>query len=305
MFSLFFVVKFFYLCYTVIMKNKILSPQFASQSKKITTASLALSNYHHSDIAGFNWKNVEFPFLHDHEHYEIILVTDGAIKHTINDVTYTAQKCFACLMKPSDKHKFHFVNKQKTSVLTFVYNKQTAEHILQLYPLLQEDANSQFGFYINNDTFDTILSKTLAAQFLPKEIYEQYTILIILRIISAYCEQKLNNIEANPQWLNDFLSFLHIPENLSLSLPELAKQSTYSYSQLTRLFKRYMGTTLITYIKEMKINMAKNYLLNTSKSITEIALDLHYDSVSSLNHNFKKATGLTPLQFRKQAFISS
>ena len=129
--------------------------------------------------------------------------------------------------------------------------------------------------------------------------------MIILRIISAYCEQKLNNIEANPQWLNDFLSFLHIPENLSLSLPELAKQSTYSYSQLTRLFKRYMGTTLITYIKEMKINMAKNYLLNTSKSITEIALDLHYDSVSSLNHNFKKATGLTPLQFRKQAFISS
>lgn len=287
------------------MKNKILFPQFASQSKKITTASLQLSNYHHSDVAGFNWKNVEFPFLHDHEHYEIILVTDGSIKHTINGITYTAQKGFACLIKPSDKHKLHFVHKQNTSVLTFVYSREIAEHIIKLYPFLAEDSASQSGFYINNDTFDTILSKTLAAQFLPKETYEQYTILIILRIISAYCEQKLNNIDANPQWLNNFLSFLHNPENLSLSIPELAKNSSYSYSQLTRLFKQYMGTTLIAYIKEMKINMAKNYLLNTSKSITEIALELHYDSVSSLNHNFKQATGLTPLQFRKKSFITS
>ncbi len=281
------------------MKNKVLSPQYAHQSEKITTASLPVSNHHHSNIAGFNWKNVEFPFLHDHVHYEIILITEGCIKHTINGVTYTEQKGYARFIKPQDKHKFHFANKKKSSVLTFVYNQEIAEHIFKLYPILLDDTSSS-GFYMNNDTFDTVLSKTIAAQFLPKETYEQYTILIVLRIISAYCEQKFNNIDANPQWLNNFLTFLHNPENLSIPLPDLAKHSSYSYSQLTRLFKRYMGTTLIDYIKETKMNLAKNYLLNTSKSVTEIAIELHYDSVSSLNHNFKKATGLTPLQFRKQ-----
>ena len=152
---------------------------------------------------------------------------------------------------------------------------------------------------MNENTLDAIISKTLIAQFQPKEIYEQYSILIINRIINAYIEKKINTNEAYPEWLNSFLLTIKKPDILRLSLPEIATYSPYSYSRLSTLFKQYTGQTIINYLKELKLLRAKELLRNTNKSIAEIAIDLNYESVSSLQHNFKKAIGLTPSEFRK------
>ena len=139
----------------------------------------------------------------------------------------------------------------------------------------------------------------MAAQFAQKELYEQYCILIINRLINSYVEQLLNNNEAYPDWLNDFLVTLRNKNTFKLSIPEIAALSSYSYQHLSILFKQYTGQTLVEYVKELKLSYAKEALLNTNTPVNEIALELNYESVSSLNHNFKKATGLTPLKYRK------
>ena len=123
--------------------------------------------------------------------------------------------------------------------------------------------------------------------------------MIVNRLLLAYVEQRLNRSEAYPDWLNEFLMYLRKPENLKQSIPDIAKHSNYSYQHLSILFKKYLGKTLVEYIKDLKLTIAKDSLLHTTKTVTEIALDLNYESTSSLNHNFKKATGLTPLEFRK------
>ena len=74
----------------------------------------------------------------------------------------------------------------------------------------------------------------------------------------------------------------------------------FSYSRLSRLFKLYIGKSLIEYINNLKIVYAKKELRMTQKKIIEISLDLGYDSVSSFNHIFKAATTLTPSQYRKK-----
>ena len=84
-----------------------------------------------------------------------------------------------------------------------------------------------------------------------------------------------------------------------MSIPELTAHAPYSYSHLSALFKEYTGKTIITYLKELKLIHAKELLRNTDKPIVEIADELNYESVSSLNHNFKQFTGLTPTEFRE------
>ena len=155
------------------------------------------------------------------------------------------------------------------------------------------------SFILNSSTFEAVISKTMAAQFAQKELYEQYCILIINRLINSYVEQLLNNNEAYPDWLNDFLVTLRNKNTFKLSIPEIAALSSYSYQHLSILFKQYTGQTLVEYVKELKLSYAKEALLNTNTPVNEIALELNYESVSSLNHNFKKATGLTPLKYRK------
>ena len=67
------------------------------------------------------------------------------------------------------------------------------------------------------------------------------------------------------------------------------------------LFRQYTGKTIISYLNELKILRAKELLRNTDYTISEIAVELNYESTSSLNHNFKRFTGVTPTEFRKSS----
>lgn len=293
--------KMIFFRYTEIMENNF-KPIYIDKNDVITTAYLPNGNRYGSSIAGFHWRNTDFPHLHNHTHWEFLLVVNGKIQHTINSKKYTATKGYVCLIRPSDTHKFVFDDK-KSETLNFGFSNSIAEKLLTAHLSLADALNQEgpLSFILNNDTYDAIISKTLAAQFFPQETYEQYTILIVNRLLLAYIEQKLNKFEAYPDWLNEFLVYLRNPKNLRQSIPEIAKHSNYSYQHLSKLFKKHLGKTLIEYIQDLKITLAKESLLGTNKSVSEIALDLNYESTATLNHLFKKATGLTPLEFRKSA----
>lgn len=267
---------------------------------KLTTSKIENSNFLKSSVAGFNWRNLEYPYLHNHSHWEIFLVIKGKVKHIINGTTQIATSGYACLLRPEDKHKLFFIDKSSETI-TYVFCEDIANKIISLYPVFDnlKQMPSPVSFTLGQETLDAVISKTLAAQFYPKHIYEQYVTLIINRLFSSYAEQTLKINEAYPQWLNGFLVYLRNPEHLRQPIPEIAKHSTYSYRRLSVLFKQYVGKTLVNYIKDLKITLAKSDLTNTNKTVFEIATDLNYESVSSLNHNFKKATGLSPSDFRK------
>ena len=64
-------------------------------------------------------------------------------------------------------------------------------------------------------------------------------------------------------------------ENVSTITPEkLAEITCMSYSKFRKIFKEYTGFAPSQYIQEVRINMAKELLTNTSKSIKEIAFEL-------------------------------
>ena len=71
-----------------------------------------------------------------------------------------------------------------------------------------------------------------------------------------------------------------------------------SYSRFRKLFKEYTGFAPSQYIQEVRMNVAKELLTNTSKSIKEIAVELGYENTDYFFIAFKKITGSTPLTYR-------
>lgn len=59
-----------------------------------------------------------------------------------------------------------------------------------------------------------------------------------------------------------------------------------------------MGISLSEYISNVRINHVKRMLINTTKSVTEIAFDTGYCSGDYLSVRFKNKTGMTPTEFR-------
>ena len=92
-----------------------------------------------------------------------------------------------------------------------------------------------------------------------------------------------------------------IHENITSITPEkLAELTCMSYSKFRKIFREYTGFAPSQYIQEVRINMAKEMLTNTSKSIKEIAFELGYENKDYFFTVFRKVTGMTPVNYRKQ-----
>ncbi|MFA9389435.1 MAG: helix-turn-helix domain-containing protein [Prolixibacteraceae bacterium] len=70
------------------------------------------------------------------------------------------------------------------------------------------------------------------------------------------------------------------------------------YNYLSHLFSEVTGVTIEKYIIAQKIERVKELLVYDELTLSEIAWDLGYSSVSALSAQFKKVTGLTPKHFR-------
>ncbi len=76
-----------------------------------------------------------------------------------------------------------------------------------------------------------------------------------------------------------------------------------STSWFIRNFKLYTGSTPLNYILNIRISNAQSLLENTKYNITEIAAITGYDNPLYFSRLFKKQTGLSPSEYRKQSNI--
>lgn len=84
------------------------------------------------------------------------------------------------------------------------------------------------------------------------------------------------------------------------TLEELATLCKLSVRQLTRAFRASRGCSIGDYVASKRINHAK-HLLATGASVKDIARDLGFSSSSSFCYAFRRATGVTPREFRQRA----
>ena len=84
-----------------------------------------------------------------------------------------------------------------------------------------------------------------------------------------------------------------------LSVGELTALSNYSENYFMKLFKQYTGKTLISYINDFRLERAKPLLLHTDMPITEIALQVGFNSTSYFIKKFQEANGISPHKYRK------
>ena len=97
----------------------------------------------------------------------------------------------------------------------------------------------------------------------------------------------------------------HIRKNIfnpdQITLSYIADMVHFNPSYLSRLFKKVTNISISDYIMECKLVQAKHLLIDTDKKIHDIAESLGYASQSNFTRVFKKATGMTPNDFRSQS----
>jgi|GEM_PF-788336 len=90
----------------------------------------------------------------------------------------------------------------------------------------------------------------------------------------------------------------HFQDDLSLSV--LSERFHFSPQYIAKKFKELYNTTVMTYLTELRMEKAKSLLIHTDMSVLDMAEALGYADENYFGKVFKKQTGLSPLQYRKQ-----
>lgn len=73
-----------------------------------------------------------------------------------------------------------------------------------------------------------------------------------------------------------------------------------NYTYLANMFSETQEITIEHFIINKKIEKAKELLLYSDHNISQIADALHYSSIGHLSNQFKKVTGYSPSEYKKQ-----
>lgn len=85
-----------------------------------------------------------------------------------------------------------------------------------------------------------------------------------------------------------------------LTAAQMARQCNMSYSYFSRYFKAAMGQSFTAYLNYVRITEAEKLLLATDKTITEIAMETGFASVSYFIAQFRNLKNVSPRQYRQK-----
>lgn len=118
--------------------------------------------------------------------------------------------------------------------------------------------------------------------------------------ISEINEEKNKEIE----FLKDFMVKNEPYLDSSLTIQDLAEQVEMPVKDLSTLINLYMDKHFFDFVNEYRIEKAMQILKDASQkelTVLEILYQVGFNSKSSFNTSFKKYTGKTPTDFRKEA----
>jgi AraC-like DNA-binding protein len=114
---------------------------------------------------------------------------------------------------------------------------------------------------------------------------------------SEYIRQRFSTGSKRLSMIHEYLMNNYREE---IDLEKLAELVNMAKSSLCRYFKINMGITVFEYLNKIKIDFACKLLMDPDLNIIEVSFDSGFNNISHFNKQFRKITGLSPSEYRKQ-----
>jgi AraC-like DNA-binding protein/ligand-binding sensor protein len=128
----------------------------------------------------------------------------------------------------------------------------------------------------------------------------------IVRLLSFFADQlsALSNqlatekTNAEPPLVLRARDYIDKHKTEELSLADVAKAAGASVFHFCKVFHKATGLKFTDYVARVRLEDARNRLLNPNLRISEIAYDVGFQSLTQFNRTFKRVFGQSPTKFR-------
>lgn len=160
------------------------------------------------------------------------------------------------------------------------------QKIIQLYP------NIDIPFLANASAIDLIERK--------------YYLYEIITFLAEQFDMQMHSVgySSGENVMDEVLHYIHHNYRDNLKLETIAPLFGYSSSYLGKVFNKKMGVNFNSYVNQVRIKEAKKLLEQDTLKVYEIAEQVGYSNVDYFHKKFKKYTGTSPAEYRKNEGIT-
>ena len=156
-----------------------------------------------------------------------------------------------------------------------------------------------------NEEIVSLYQRILEAGNEERSGYQQYISGIVMHLLGyVHYRAKDNHYEDKSivQKIDKARVIIREQINTNISPEVIASALNMTYSWFRRLFKQYTGLAPAQYIALLRLQLAKELLSASAKSVKEIAVEMNYESVDYFSTQFRRQTKMTPTQYRNWCF---
>lgn len=264
--------------------------------------------------------------LHSHEYFQICYMLRGTCLHTVNGKHAALIKGDLFSIPPNYEHHIQLLPGKEAAIVHIDFMPYLLNHALQGLTDIESFVNFAFiePFVALNDRLLPKLNLTFSGQQgvealideMMKELEQQregYTLIIKSNLqkllvfagreYEAFLErhEENNRLQENKKYFMNALDYINKHYREEIKLQEAAAQATMSPSYFSTMFKVIQGKSFVEYVNELRLKEAMKLLLQSQNSIEDILIQIGYNHRTHFYRHFKKATGLTPAEFRKRS----
>lgn len=246
--------------------------------------------------------------IHQHNFEELIIGVAGRLEHFIDFKTKTYTAPFISFVTQGKNHRVKpLLNNNRIEFWVIRFKSEfIPETTFQLYAHFHENATLSFASPYCFDRL-TILCQLMQQETLQTAIdYGVIKQLLSTIFTMIESERKRQFPDAQQQLKNQgttFKNFLSILEE-NYRRPEgvnfYAEKLFMSARNLNLICQSILQQSVSEIIETRKLIEAKNLLLTTNKTISEIGFELGYQEKAYFTNVFKKKAGMTPSEFRNE-----
>ena len=237
-----------------------------------------------------DWVHMTRPMLE----YEMFFVTEGTLYIASEEKKYQVTKNQYLLMPPTKKQygfapsacSFYWMHFSSETVLTEAEDKEyipqqgtvlNMERIIILINQLQDAARRYHHKFTMN----------LLATGILLELFNQLQL-----------HQKKSTMSSKVKIYESILNYVEWNRYQRIFISEMADYLGYHEKYLSSIFKEQAGISLKQYLLQNAMEYAKAEMMDTKKTIAQIAYGIGYSDAHNFSHSFKKVVGISPKEYR-------
>ncbi len=247
-------------------------------------------------------------FFHCHDGYEILLLLEGTVNYYIEQTGHRMEHGSVVCVKPYDFHRREVISKDS------VYDRITLNISMDKMKKLSTcKTDLSECFYKNNAVFaldkgemskfvrlsGKLMQSMLMTDYGDDVMTENYIreiLIIVNKSLHGKKDIEIPNIM--PTQISEIIAYIHWHISEKITIEMLVEEFHYSAAHISRLFKKITGLTILQYIIQKRMMLAKKYL-EEGNPPSEVCYLVGFNNYSHFSRTFMKNVGISPQKYQK------